>query len=150
MFMRKIYKLSLILLTILFTSLSLAAQDKFFTDAGSNATFSTNGSRMIFPDMYRGYRLNTEQIKNFLWSLPAEESVRYNHNAAPVMEIPMPDGKMARFHVWESSVMQPALAAKFPEIRTFAGQGIDDPYATIRMGYNPYYGFTAQILSVNS
>jgi len=60
----------------------------------------------------------------------------------------MPDGRNAAFRVWESSIQEPGLEAQFPEIRTFNGQGIDDPYATIRMDFNPYFGFHAQILSI--
>lgn len=60
----------------------------------------------------------------------------------------MPDGKMAKFHVWESSIQEPGLEAKFPGIKTFVGQGVDDRYATIRLDYSPY-GFHAQVLTVN-
>ena len=87
-------------------------------------------------------------MKIFLWSLPAEKNL-VNRQQAPVLELPMPGGGTARFRVWETSIMEPALEAKFPEIRTFLGQGIDDPYASIRFDYNPYFGFSAQILSVH-
>jgi len=43
--------------------------------------------------------------------------------------------------------MESALSNRFSEIRTLAGQGIDEPYATLRMDYNPYFGFSAQILT---
>ena len=60
----------------------------------------------------------------------------------------MPDGRMVRFRVWESSIQEPALEAKFPEIKTFAGHGIDDIYASIRFDIGPR-GFHAQVLTIN-
>ncbi|RYD93098.1 MAG: hypothetical protein EOP54_19740, partial [Sphingobacteriales bacterium] len=120
----------------------------FFSDAvESRITVSNSKDRAIIPVKYRTLSVNNTSVKNFLWSLPQEGQVMRNHNAAPVMELPMPDGSMAQFHVWKTSVQAPSLEAKFPEIGTFTGQGITDPYATIRIDYSPYFGFRAQILS---
>lgn len=144
--MNKIYRISLKILFLIFISSSLVAQNSFFTPMSESSIFLGNNKREIIPAKYQTLRTDITQLRSFLWSLPSEKNVT-NRNAAPVMGIPMPDGSMAKFHVWESNIMEPGLAAKFPEMRQFLGQGIDDPFATIRFDYNPYTGFHAQILS---
>lgn len=145
--MYKLYKPFISVIVLLFISVSLFAQNSFFSFAGENAGRSTTGKREIFPQQYGAFSMDAVALRTFLWTLPKESTVNFNRSQAPVMQIPMPDGSLAKFRVWESSIMEPGLQAKFPEMRQFLGQGIDDPYATIRFDYNPYTGFHGQILS---
>lgn len=148
-YMKKIYAV-LILAFLCAGMLPGFAQTKFFADIPESQIQINNGKREIIPVKYRTVQLNTAGFKSFLSGLPQEASVRGRQNTAPVMELPMPDGSTARFHVWKSSVMEQGLMDKYPDIRTYAGQGIDDPTATIRFDLNPYFGFHAQILSAVS
>jgi hypothetical protein len=67
--------------------------------------------------------------------------------AAGVMfTMPFPDGTFERFIVKDSPMLAPELSAAFPEIRTFSGQGVDDPSATTRFGWTAT-GFHAIVLS---
>lgn len=60
------------------------------------------------------------------------------------IQLPLPEGGFGRFHVLESPIMEPALAAKYPEIKTYVIQGIDDPVATGRIDMT-YRGLRASV-----
>ena len=111
---------------LLLVTLSVSAQNVFFTDIVENNIQLRNNRRVVFPVKYRTTSIDFQGMKTFLGSLPSEQTV-LNRNQAPVLALPMPDGSMARFRVWESSIQEPELQNQFPEIRTYAGQGIDDP-----------------------
>ncbi|MCP4422259.1 MAG: hypothetical protein GY805_37095, partial [Chloroflexi bacterium] len=65
-----------------------------------------------------------------------------------VLSLPLPDCSYGRFQIYQPTVMHPDLAAKFPEIQTYAGNGLDDPTAYARLDTTPK-GFHAMILSGN-
>ncbi len=144
--MNKIYKFSATFILVFAITFSLSAQKNYFTNISESIAQSGVGERIIVPSKARITQIDVESFKNYLWTLPKEATV-INSSSAPVMVIPMPDGRDARFHVWESSMMEQGLSSRYPEIRTFAGQGIDDPSATLKMSYDPYFGFYAQILT---
>jgi len=99
----------------------------------------------IRPDVFRSFQLQHTRLRPLLGRAPKGSSQAIASSGA-VISLPMPDGTQARFRFVESPVMHPDLAARFPEIKTYRGQGIDDPAATVRFDLTPV-GFHAQILS---
>ena len=99
------------------------------------------------PDMYRVFSLDQEAMKQILRQAPKEFTTEATRNPL-ILTMPMPDGSLARFRVEHSLVVEPELAAKYPELaETYRGQGIDDPTATMRFDFMPD-GFHSMIRSV--
>jgi hypothetical protein len=99
----------------------------------------------VRPNAFRSFDLHHSRLRPLLSRAPRESSQAVASSGA-VISLPQPDGTLARFQFVESPVMPPALAARFPEIKTYLGRGIDDPAATVRFDLTPA-GFHAQILS---
>ena len=72
------------------------------------------------------------------------EHRRAFHERPLVVSLPAPEGGFQRFAVHESPVMEPGLAARHPEIKTYSGQGVDSPASTIRLDLSPL-GFHASV-----
>lgn len=101
--------------------------------------------KWLRPGAFRVFELNRQAMLGVLREAPREFAPRAPEDAVTVT-LPMPDGRLARFRVVDSPVMAPELAAKYPQIKTFAGEGIDDATATVRLDATPT-GVHAQIQS---
>lgn len=101
--------------------------------------------RNITPLVYRTVSLSRPALERLLAGAPQEFAVPMAMSGVE-LQIPMPSGEYARFRIEASPIMESALAAKFPNIKTYIGQGIDDPTATMRGDLTPR-GFHAIILS---
>ena len=122
-----------------------ASAQNFFRDVSESSMKLTAQKRVIIPQKYRTLQLDTSSILSFLKLMPSEQKIS-NRDMTPEIAIPMPDGTITRFHIWESSVLAPELAAANPNIKTFTGQGIDDRTATIKIDWTEF-GFHAMISS---
>ncbi len=103
------------------------------------------GSREIIPMVYRTVGLDLELLQQHLRQVPQEAQVNVK-NSGLILDLPLPNGQFGKFRVVESPIMAPALAAKFPEIRTFLAQSVDQPTTSARLDITPR-GFHALILS---
>ncbi|KQQ33325.1 hypothetical protein ASF61_09540 [Duganella sp. Leaf126] len=110
-------------------------QDAGAGDAVASVQRSTAGNSEG-PLRYHAATLNRSGIKAFMARAPQERSV--DAATAPlIISLPHPDGGYQRFAIVDSPVMEAELAAKHPDIRTYAGRGVDDPAATVRMDITP-------------
>jgi hypothetical protein len=105
-----------------------------------------NGPQLIVPDRYRTVAADFDRLRDLLARAPMEDASGKIAGDYVVLSLPLPGGDFGRFAVVESPVMAPELAAKFPEIKTYAGRGLDDPTATARLDITPA-GFHAMVLS---
>lgn len=79
------------------------------------------------------YKLNA----NLLSSKLVSASSKTAKNTTSEITIPNTDGNLERFAVWESSNFDPELQAKYPQIRSYEGRGIDDKSAKIYFSVAP-------------
>lgn len=121
----------------------------FWLDArGTPAAVSSGGARSsINASRVRAVTLDKLSLAGLLQAAPAERSAAARQSPL-VMVLPDPAGGYQRFAVVDSPVMEAGLAARHPEIKTYAGRGIDDPSATLRMSVTPL-GVQASVRSTS-
>ena len=108
----------------------------FWQDVGAGKSSKAASSTAPGPRSFHAAKLNRNGLQMFARSAPLERSAEAA--ASPlIISLPHPDGGYQRFAIVDSPIMEAGLAAKHPEIKTYAGKGIDDPNASLRMDITP-------------
>ena len=90
------------------------------------------------------YQLNHGMLQRIIAAAPPEGAVACGLDRR--IFLPTPEGEFLSFRIERSSVMAPGLAAKYPDIETFRGQGADDPTTSVRFSRTAL-GFQATVVT---
>ncbi|WP_353145838.1 reprolysin-like metallopeptidase [Chryseobacterium sp.] len=84
-------------------------------------------------DNPRLYQLDINGLKNLLSRAPK----RLTNKSDIIISFPGASGKMENFKVTENSNFDPELAAKYPDIKSYVGEGIENPASTVYFSISP-------------
>jgi hypothetical protein len=142
-------KTLLVSLSLLF-AFSINSQnnsDNFWSPINQSSIRSA-GKRQIIPQKCVAFELIGNELKTKLLSAPNEANVRINESTC-IISLPLPNGSIEKFRVVESPIMEPGLAAQFPNIKTYSVKGIDDAYANGKIDWTLEFGFHGMVRSVH-
>ncbi len=121
----------------------LAQQPTNIWSDQQESRMNLSGDRNIIPDTYRTLVADVNTLQNVLVNAP-EESRTPPSESETLLRIPRPDGGSDIFRIVEYAMMEPGLQTQFPEIRTYRGVDISNPFKTIRLQWT-VHGFGAMI-----
>lgn len=137
------YKLLSVALLVI-TSFSFAQQKESFWVKSTKSNLIELESRAQFPQKNL-LDLDINGLKASLANSPLRSATK---PSMVVMSLPTSDGGSERFSVYENSIMDPALAARYPEIKSYIGIGVDNPTSTVYFSVSPL-GFKSMTLSAD-
>ena len=127
-----------LLLTLFFAlivTFGFSQTDKFWSansESRSSIITAKGVARQSFPKEFKLFNLNTESLRKELFSIVGSSAKRQT-----VISLPNANGGFEEFEVNEASNFEPALQARYPEIRAYSGRGITDRAATLKLSISP-------------
>ena len=115
---------------------------QFWTDVPEFRMSSVQG-RNIIPDRYRTLQADITTLRRVLADSPIE-SASGPATSTNLLRLPKPSGGYDDFRIVEYEMMEPGLAERFPEIRTYRGIHVEDPFKTVRLQWTTH-GFGAMV-----
>ncbi|MGN7824123.1 reprolysin-like metallopeptidase [Chitinophaga sp. 22536] len=89
-------------------------------------------ARLAFPATYKLFDLNIAPLRSEVFKTVDSKQAR-----TTIISLPNADGQIEQYEIREASNFEPALQARFPEIRAFSGKGITDKQATLKLSISP-------------
>ena len=127
-------KKQLSLIGMLFLSgISFAQTDRLWTaSSGKSSEIIENKANINNP---RIYSLDITGLKNALAKAP--KRLAAGEKSEIIISFPNSEGRMESFKVKENSNFDPSLAAKYPDIKSYVGEGLDDSNSTVYFSISP-------------
>jgi chitodextrinase len=97
-----------------------------------NTVVQENKKEIINPKLLA---LDIEEIKSILELAPSRFDT--NKKTLPILSFPNQEGEMIEFRIAENSIMEPSLAARYPEIKSYIGIGVKDPRVSLYFSLSP-------------
>lgn len=119
----------------LFSAAGFSQTDRAWTPADNNVKASKNTQRLSFPKEFALMRLTPETLRQALQNAPVRNVG--TKQSGVIISLPNTDGNLERYEVVEASNFTPEFQAQFPNIRAYAGKGIDDNKAIVRLSVDP-------------
>ncbi len=127
-------KTRLPLIMFMISTVLFAQDGKFWKKQNtSKVNISKSALAKSLPDKAI-YKLDVVALKKALNGAPDRGTAR---KSRVIVSFPNADGVMERFHVFEAAVLHPDLSARYPNIKSYAGIGVDNPTDRIRFSISP-------------
>lgn len=114
----------------------------------STISLSEKTRRSSLPTEYKLHKFYYDLFIQKLVNVPQRDTFTGVSNV--IVSIPHPNVEIVDYRIVEASTFKPTLQAKFPEILSFAGQGIKNAGDVIRLSVSPSNGLSAIIRSLDS
>lgn len=127
-------KKQLLLVGMLISGISLAQTDRLWSETSkkSNSEILENKTNILNPKIYQ---LDINGLKNALAKAP--KRLALGEKSEVIISFPNSDGKMENFKIRENSNFDPQLAAKYPDIKSYVGEGLTDSNSTVYFSISP-------------
>lgn len=117
----------ILIIALLFTSNLLTAQD--YWKSTENSDFRND----MEASSYATYELSYEPLQDFLASAP-EENLQGKQSYI-LVDLPLENGTLETFRIWEYAAMEPAIRAKYSHFKTYRGYSVADRTTTARIDF---------------
>lgn len=85
--------------------------------------------RASVPSVYQIMHLDLNAFKQSLVGAPIDTEGTFSNT---IVNFPNSKGELSRFRVYEAPIMEKGLADRYPDIKSYAAVGIDDPTVKLR------------------
>jgi subtilisin-like proprotein convertase family protein len=133
-------------LAIFLITFSISAQNKFFYSINSDDNTLKNiksSSKKVTKEKI--FEFNYLDLTRALSKASGKNSTS-SKSSNLIISFPNLNGEFENYQIFEASVMHPDLQAKYPEIRSYVGYGIDSPTSYLRFSLSPHKGLSGIVL----